>query len=73
MSLYHNLSEEQVIFRDSIRRFAEEYITPIAQELDEKEEFSIELTKKFAEFGFLGTFLPSEYGGLALDYLSYIL
>ncbi|HPI19786.1 MAG TPA: acyl-CoA dehydrogenase family protein [Candidatus Kapabacteria bacterium] len=46
MSLYRNLTQEQVVLRDTVRRFAEEYINPVVQELDEKEQFSIELTKK---------------------------
>ncbi len=73
MSLYRNLTQEQVVLRDTVRRFAEEYINPLIQELDEKEQFSIELTKKYSELGFLGVFLPEKYKGISLDYLSYII
>jgi len=68
-----HLSEEQVLLRSSVRRFAEENIKPLAFQLDEKEEFSYELTRQMAELGFLGAFLPSEYGGSELDYVSYII
>ncbi len=67
------LTDEQLILRDTVRKFAEEKIRHIAQELDEREEFSYELTKEMAEMGFLGCFLPEEFGGSNLDYLSYII
>lgn len=68
-----NLTEEQIILRETVRKFAEEEIKLLARELDEKEEFSYELTRKMAEMGFFGCFLPEEYGGSNLDYLSYII
>src|SRR3989339_1694041 len=73
MSLNRTLSEDQILLRDTVRRFAEEVIYPVAKELDEKEEFSKELTRKMAEMGFLGAFVPEEYGGSGLDYVSYII
>lgn len=69
----YNLNEEQILLRETVRKFAEEEIKPIARELDEKEEFSYDLAKKMAEMGFFGCFLPEEYGGSNLDYLSYII
>ena len=73
MPLNRNLSQEQILLRDTVRKFAEEEIYPVAKELDEKEEFSYELTAKMAEMGFLGAFIPDEYGGCGLDYVSYII
>lgn len=61
------------MLRQSIREFAEKEIGPLAQELDEKEEFSIALTKKMAELGLFGIFVPEEYGGSGMGYLSYII
>lgn len=72
-SLTRNLTEEQILLRDTVRKFAEEEIRPKAKELDDKEEFSYEITNKMAEMGFLGAFLPSKYNGSELDYLSYII
>ncbi|OQA85310.1 MAG: Acyl-CoA dehydrogenase [bacterium ADurb.Bin236] len=71
--LNFDLSEEQNIIRSTIRDFAENEIAPIARELDEKEEFSLELTKKMAGVGLFGMFLPEKYGGSAMDYTSYII
>lgn len=73
MGLNSGLTEEQIALRETVRRFAEEVIRPRVKELDEKEEFSYEITKQMAEMGFLGAFLPEEYGGSALDYVSYII
>src|SRR4030043_310052 len=66
-----DLSEEQNLTRQAIRTFAEKQIAPIARELDEKEEFSAELTHKMAELGLLGCFVPEKYGGSNMGYISY--
>jgi alkylation response protein AidB-like acyl-CoA dehydrogenase len=73
MALNRTLTEEQILLRDTVRKFAEEVIKPQAKELDEKEEFSVELTQQMAEMGFLGAFIPEKYNGSALDYVSYII
>jgi short/branched chain acyl-CoA dehydrogenase len=67
-----NLPEETEMLRDTVRRFAEEKIKPVAQELDEQEEFSVELTKQMGELGLFGVYLPEEYGGSGMKYLDYI-
>ena len=67
------LSEEHDMIRSSVRDFAEKEIKPLAQELDEKGEFSIELTKKMGEIGLFGMYLPEKYGGQNLDTLAYII
>jgi len=69
----YSLTEEQQLLRDAVRKFAETEIAPIAQELDREERFSVELTRKMAEMGFLGAFVSKEYGGAELDYISYII
>jgi len=65
--------KEHDLLRKGVREFAEKEIKPIAPELDEKGEFSIELTKKMGELGLFGVFVPEEYGGQEMDYLSYII
>ncbi len=67
------LSEEQEMIRQSVRDFAELEIRPLAKDLDEKGEFSIDLTKKMGELGLFGMYLPEQYGGQGLDTLSYII
>ena len=68
-----DLSEEQKLIRQTVRDFAEREVKPLAQELDEKGQFSVELTKKMGELGLFGLYLPEKYGGQGLGTLSYII
>ncbi|RPJ11646.1 MAG: acyl-CoA dehydrogenase, partial [Desulfobacteraceae bacterium] len=68
-----SLSSDHEILRDSVRKFAENEIKPVARELDRKEEFSYETMAKMAELGLFGVFVSEKYGGQAMDYLSYII
>jgi alkylation response protein AidB-like acyl-CoA dehydrogenase len=67
------LSSEQKLLRQNIREFAENEIAPVAQQLDETETFSIELTRKMADLGLFGIVVAEEYGGAHMDYLAYII
>ena len=67
------LSSEQKLLRQNIRDFAENEIAPVAQQLDETETFSIELTRKMADLGLFGIVVAEEYGGAHMDYLAYII
>jgi len=66
------LSDEQQMIRETVRKFAETKVKPRAHELDEAEEFSVELTQEMGELGVFGIIVPEEYGGQGLDYLSYV-
>ncbi|MBE0641047.1 MAG: acyl-CoA dehydrogenase family protein, partial [Bacteroidales bacterium] len=66
-----NLSEEYELIRQTVRDFAEREIKPVAQDLDEKAEFSIPLTRRLGELGLFGMYLPEKYGGQGMDTLSY--
>ena len=68
-----DLTREQEMIRREVRRFAESEIAPVAAELDEKEMFSTELTKKMGDIGLFGMFVSEAYDGQDLDYLSYII
>ncbi len=67
------LSMEQEILRKSVRDFAEKEIAPKAQELDRKEEFSLETFQAMAELGLFGMVVSEDYGGQGMDYISYII
>ncbi len=69
----YDLTEEQEMLRKSVRDFAEGEIKPVRQELDDKEEFSYELTQKIADLGLFGAMISPDYGGQGLDYLSYVI
>ncbi|MDA8140600.1 MAG: acyl-CoA dehydrogenase family protein [Desulfobacteraceae bacterium] len=68
-----DLTREQEMIRREVRSFAEKEIAPLAVELDEREHFSAELTRKMGEIGLFGMFVSEPYEGQALDYLSYII
>ena len=65
-----SLTEEQKAFRDTLKRFAEKELKPIAIETDRisdlKENWSVvgEVVKKGLQLGFGKILLPKEYGGL---------
>jgi alkylation response protein AidB-like acyl-CoA dehydrogenase len=67
------LNKEQQMIRKEVRKFAKKEIAPLAQELDENEEFSAELTRKMGEIGLFGMFVSEKYEGQGMDYLSYII
>ena len=66
-------NEEHDLIRKTVRDFAEREIKPRAKDLDEKAEFSYELTAMMGELGLFGMYLPEQYGGQHLDTLSYII
>lgn len=68
-----SLSTDQEILRNSVRKFAEQEIKPVARELDNNEEFSYETMQKMAELGLFGIFVSEKYGGQGMDYISYII
>lgn len=68
-----NLTEEQLMIRDTARQFAEEELLPGVIDRDEEEEFPHEQIKKMGELGFLGMMVPEQWGGSGLDAISYVL
>ena len=65
-----NEMEQEIL--DMLHDFCVKEVAPIAAELDEKEEFTQNAREKLAEMGMLGTYIPEEYGGAGLSYLTYI-
>lgn len=57
-------TEEQEMFRDTARRFAEREVEPLAIQIDEQDEVPEHLIAKCRELNFFGLFIPEEYGGL---------
>ena len=57
------LSEDEVMFRDEIAKFAEAHIRPKVEDMDKKEYLDGELISKCFELGLMGIEIPSEYGG----------
>ncbi|MDM8161362.1 acyl-CoA dehydrogenase family protein [Labilibaculum sp. K2S] len=67
------LTLEHKIIREKVKAFAQKEVKPVAFELDEKEKFSPQLTKRMGELGLFGIYLPKEYGGQGKDYLSLLI
>ncbi|MGB0185464.1 MAG: acyl-CoA dehydrogenase family protein [Flavobacteriaceae bacterium] len=65
-------SEEQQLIAESARDFAEQYIRPHIMEWDETQHFPVDILKKAGEMGFMGIFIPEEYGGSGLGYHEYV-
>ena len=65
------LSKEHEMARTLYREFAEKEVKPLAQEVDETEQFPKETVAKMAQCGFLGIPVPKEYGGQGCDPLAY--
>ncbi|MEP6645168.1 MAG: acyl-CoA dehydrogenase [Acidobacteriaceae bacterium] len=58
-----NLTEDEILFRDNIRQFAEEKIRPLAKEMDEKAVFDKSLLQEFFQLGLMGIEVPEQFGG----------
>ena len=67
MSIEHDYQE----IRDMTSRFADQELMPIAAQIDKEEKIPESVIKKLAENGFLGIYIPEEYGGSGMDYMSY--
>jgi alkylation response protein AidB-like acyl-CoA dehydrogenase len=67
------LTDDELMLRGTIRRFAEDEVLPGELERDKKAEFHSDLVKKLAELGFLGIPVPEEYGGAGMSTMCYVL
>lgn len=68
-----DLSDDHKAVRDLARDFARNAVAPGAAERDRTSAFPSDLFAQMAELGFLGMFVPADYGGAGLDVLSYVL
>ncbi|OGF58791.1 MAG: hypothetical protein A2Y62_09850 [Candidatus Fischerbacteria bacterium RBG_13_37_8] len=63
-------TDEQEFFRASVRDAVDRLIRPKIQEIDEADDFPMELWKEFAQLGYLGLRHPEQYGGLESDVIT---
>jgi alkylation response protein AidB-like acyl-CoA dehydrogenase len=57
------LTEEESMFRDAVREFAETDVKPYVHEMDEAAQFRPDLIPRFFELGLMGIEVPEQYGG----------
>jgi butyryl-CoA dehydrogenase len=62
------LSQEQIMFRDMARKFAEQEMLPTLKEYERQRKINYDVIKKMASLGLIGAHIPQDYGGLGLDY-----
>ncbi len=66
-----SFTEEQELFRKSVRDFVEKEVRPIARELDERGEFPLVLFRRCGELGYFGLRYPEAVGGLGADFTTF--
>ena len=67
------LTEDEKLFRDTVRQFADESVRPHVKEMDEKGVFEQSLIDQFFELGLMGIEVPEQYGGGAGTFFEAIL
>jgi len=68
-----NLTEDETLFRDNVRQFAEDKLRPLVREMDEKQVFDHGLIEQFFQLGLMGIEIPEQYGGGAGSFFEAIL
>ncbi|MCG8459893.1 MAG: acyl-CoA dehydrogenase family protein, partial [Holophagales bacterium] len=71
--MHIDLSDEQKMLRDEVRRFAEEVVKPVAKEIDAEGRFPREVYDQAGELGLAGVAVAEEWGGAGMDTVSYCL
>jgi len=67
------LTEDEILFRDNIRQFADEKVRPLVKEMDEKGLFDKDLIHDFFQLGLMGIEIPEQYGGGGAKFFEAIL
>ena len=68
-----SLTDEESLFRQSVREFADQQVRPLAPEMDERGKFAPELIRQFFDLGLMGIEVPEEYGGQGGSFFNAIL
>jgi butyryl-CoA dehydrogenase len=67
------LDQDYKEVRDMVSAFSDSEVAPLAAKIDHEGEIPRSLINKLAENGFLGSYVPPEYGGAGMDYMAYAL
>jgi butyryl-CoA dehydrogenase/short/branched chain acyl-CoA dehydrogenase len=67
------LSEDELLFRSSVRQFAAEVVSPLVRSMDEEQKFAPGLLAQLGELGLLGIEVPEELGGAGGSFFDAIL
>ena len=66
-----SIGKDNEILKESIFKFAQKEIAPLADEIDKNNSFPTQLWKKFGELGLLGITADTQYGGSEMSYLAH--
>ena len=67
------LSDEQRLYRDTLRDFVDREIVPVARDWEHSGRYPTEIVESMRKLGLFGLAIPEEYGGLAADTVSFAL
>ncbi|OQX76770.1 MAG: acyl-CoA dehydrogenase [Bacteroidetes bacterium 4484_249] len=65
------LTDEHKIIRSSIRDWVNKSVIPVIEKAAQDHKFPVRLFKELGDIGAFGPFIPVEYGGAGMDYISY--
>lgn len=68
-----NLTDDEVLFRDNVRQFADDKLRPLVREMDENQVFDRGLIEQFFRLGLMSVEIPEQYGGGAGSFFEAIL
>ncbi|MEA4922220.1 MAG: acyl-CoA dehydrogenase family protein [Eubacteriaceae bacterium] len=66
-------SKKQLEIKKQLREFCEKEVAPQLKKMDENAEYPLDTVKKLGDMGFMGMPFPKEYGGMGLDYVTYVM
>lgn len=66
-----NLTDEQTLLQQTVRRFAEEEVAPGAIERDETKTWPEDIVRQLGEMGLMGMMVPEKWGGASMDTVAY--
>jgi len=66
-----DLTQEQKMIRDEVRRFAQKEIAPFAEDLERSGDYPYAIIAKMADLGIMGIPIPEKYGGMGGDWTSH--
>jgi Acyl-CoA dehydrogenases len=68
-----SLTEDEILFRDNVRQFADDKLRPLVREMDEKQVFDRGLISQFFQLGLMSVEIPEQYGGGAGSFFEAII
>lgn len=67
------LSHEEILFRDTVRQFAQDQVAPLVRRMDEEQQIDSGILRKLFELGLMGIEIPEEFGGSSGSFFDSVL